>query len=101
MSTSLGMPTTIGRTAVGLLIVAAFTGSVTCKQHTQAVRHLLQTAGAVTSETSNSGASASGTQQNNNAASTTVNSVATVQIVNSLFSADSTKKKLPSLVAVH
>jgi len=85
MSTSLGMPTTIGRTAVGLLIVAAFTGSVTCKQHTQAVRHLLQTAGAVTSETSNSGASASGT----------------VQIVNSLFSADSTKKKLPSLVAVH
>ncbi|DBB06443.1 TPA: hypothetical protein ACH3X1_012001 [Trebouxia sp. C0004] len=77
MSTSLGMPTTIGRTAVVLLIVAAFTGSVTCKSQTRAERHLLQTAGAVTSETSNSGASASGTQQNNNAASTTVNSVAT------------------------
>lgn len=86
MLTSLGMRTTIGRTAAVLLLVAASTGSATCKLHTHAGRHLLQTAGAVTSATSNSGASASGTQQNNNAASTTVNSVATVQIIN-FFSA--------------
>ena len=88
MSTLLGMPTNFGRTAIVLLIVAAVTGSVTCKLQTQATRHLLQTAGAVTSETVNSAASASGTQQNNNAASTTVNSVATVHIINSVFSAD-------------
>jgi len=100
MLSSLGMPTTIGRTAVVLLIVAAFTGSATCKLHTHAGRYLLQTAGAVTSATSNSGASASGTQQNNNAASTTVNSVATVQIIN-LFSANFATTDLPSLVAVH